>query len=147
MKRSEVIILTVAVAVVASGLGFSMGRISAPRTQAVAANGVGGQSGFAGGSRRAGGRPIFGSVTSLSGSSLTVTDTAGTPHVVTLSANTVYTSGDGSTSASQTDLTAGTQVATFGRAAADGSITASRVVINPSTPSQGSMPPASTQAN
>jgi len=148
MKRSDIAILVTAVALVTGLAGFGIGRATAGKAQ-VATPGfsdAGSQSGFGVGMRR-GGRPTFGSISSLSGNALVITDSAGTTHNVTLTSTTAYTSGDGS-AAAQSDLTTGTSVAAFGTAAADGTVTATRVIINPSAPGGGSAPAAgSTQAN
>lgn len=151
MKRTDLAILMSTVALVTGLAGFGIGRATAGKAQVAGPgiSGADGQSGF-GGARgsRSGGRPTFGTVSSLSGSTLVVTDSAGTAKNVTLTATTTYTSGDGSTTATQADLTAGTSVAAFGTAATDGTVTATRIIINPSAPGGGAAPPAgSSQAN
>ena len=142
MKRSDVAILAVAISLIAGLGGFGLGRATASKTQtaSAASNGAGngGQSGFgrgSGGGRRFGGRPVFGMVSSLSGNTLSITDSTGGTHAVMLSSSTTYT--NGTATASQSDLTAGTKVAAFGQTASDGTITATRVIINPTIPSGG----------
>jgi len=143
MKRSDIAILTTAVALVAGLSGFGIGRWTATKPQVTAAglNSAAGRQGFGGGTRR-GGRPTIGTVTSVSGDALVVTDSAGTVHNVTLSAATTYTSGDGTTPATAASLTPGTSVAAFGTAAADGTIPATCIIINPAFPGGGAQSPA-----
>ena len=151
MKRFDVIVLTVAVALIMGGIGFGIGRATAGKASVATSGGSGnsaaggGQSGFGGGSgRRSGGRPVFGTVASISGNTLTITGQDGTTHAVTLSATTTYTNGDGSSS-TQASLTVGSTVAAIGPAASDGSITATRIIANPQSP--GGAPPGSSQTN
>ncbi|MDB5178191.1 MAG: hypothetical protein JWN01_134 [Patescibacteria group bacterium] len=139
IKRFDLAILLVAVAVITGGAGFALGHAGAPKTTAAPGQSATGNSpsGFGGGGgRRFGGRPTFGTVSSLSGTILTITDTSGTAHAVTLTADTTYTNGD-RTAATQADLKAGTSVAAIGQAGSDGAITATRILINPQMPSGG----------
>jgi hypothetical protein len=152
MKRTEITILTVAVALIMGGLGlglgFGVGRATAPKatvSSSSAAGGGTGQGGFgAAGGRRFGGRPVLGTVATISGTTLTVTLQDGSTKTVTLTGTTTYTNGDGS-SASVAGVTAGVTVAAFGTAASDGSITATRIIINP--PARSGAPASGAQTN
>jgi hypothetical protein len=153
MKRETIIAGAVAIAVLAGGTGYAVGHLTAPKTVAAMNPAIGGFSSGPGlgGARRSGGRPVFGTVASLSGNTLVITDASGASHTVTLSATTNYTAGDGSV-ATQTNLTQGTRVAAFGAAASDGAVTATRIIVNPSLPGgsnsgASSTPSGSTQAN
>ncbi len=142
MKRFDVVILTIAVAVLAGGGGFALGHFTAgTAATAQTASGQNG-SGFGGGSGRGGqgpggmGRGAFGTVASISGDTLTVTTRQGSTRSVTLTSTTTYDKGDGS-AATQADLVAGASVIATGDTATDGTITATKVTIDPQMPSGG----------
>ena len=132
MKNSAVIIAAAALIIGAAG-GF-FGGVKYQQSQRPTfgqfgnsgANGArvgrlagGGQNGF---------RPVAGQVLSVGGGTMTVKMTDGSSKIVLFSDSTTITKTSPGTKA---DLTAGTTVAAFGTANADGSVTAGTIQINP----------------
>jgi cytoskeletal protein RodZ len=92
---------------------------------------TGGAGGFSGRGGRMGMRPTFGTVSSISGSNLTVTTDASTTVTVTLSSSTQITDGNGAT-ATAGSIKTGDTIAAFGTTSSDGAtITATRIRLNP----------------
>ena len=87
------------------------------------------------------GGAVTGSVLSIDANGVTVKLTDGSSKIVLFSSSTTYSN---TVTASQTDLKVGTNVAVFGAANSDGSVTATSVQINPQfgRPSEPSPSPA-----
>jgi hypothetical protein len=97
-------------------------------TASVQSSGTAGAAG-GGSGRRFGGRPTLGTVSSLSGSTLVV-KTSSADVTVDLTSSTMIT--NGGSAASVSDIATGDTVAVIGTAASDGTVTATRVLLNPS---------------
>ena len=141
MKRFDVAIVVIVTALVTGGLGFWAGHATAGRTAAASSAGGGGQSGgngygggAGGGGFRRGGFGTRGTVSAVSGNTITVNDMSGATKTVNVSSSTTYLNGADRTQASQSDVTTGTTILATGQTASDGSITATRVIINPPSP-------------
>lgn len=91
------------------------------------------------GGRMGGQRPISGAVASVSTDKMTVTTQSGTTNV-TFSGNTQVSDGESNSSKSVSDIKTGYTVMVMGSTGSDGTVTAQRVVINPSFNMQGSPP-------
>jgi hypothetical protein len=133
MKQSNVIILAVLVALVAGGGGFALGHMTAAKASSTtaAAGGSSGRYGQAGGFRR-GGFGTRGTVSAVSGNTITVTTTTGSTATVDVTSSTTYTNSDGSV-ASLTDVTTGTTIMAIGQTTS-GVVNATRILINPPAP-------------
>lgn len=138
MKRFDLGILVAAVAILAGGVGFAIGHATAGKapTTASSSGGVGGNSGYGGGGggARRGGFGTRGTVTAVSASSITITDQNGTTHAVNVSSDTMYTNGADRSAATAADVTTGSTILAAGQTASDGSIAATRIIINPPAP-------------
>ena len=89
------------------------------------AGGAGGRGTGAGGAR---GGAVSGTILSMDSSSITVKLTDGSSKIVLLSGSTTYSN---TSSATQSDLKTGANVAVFGTPNSDGSVTATNVQMNP----------------
>jgi hypothetical protein len=78
--------------------------------------------------RTSGGGAVSGSIISIDNNSITVKLADGSTKIVLLSGTTTYSN---TVTAVQTDLKSGTNIAVFGNANSDGSVTAASVQINP----------------
>lgn len=135
MKNINIVLLILIV--IAAGAGFFGGMkyqqsqlsSSANRQFAANVNGTGTR-----GTARFGNnqnRPVTGDIVSADATSMTVKLTDGSTKIVLLSKTTTINK---AAPASAADLTAGTTVAAFGTANADGSITAQSIQLNPFRP-------------
>jgi hypothetical protein len=151
VKRGDVIILVCAVAILAGGGGFALGHATAAKTQAAAqAAGPtqnGGFGGAQGGGFRRGGFGTRGTVTAVSGNTITITDSSGASKTVNVSSATAYLNGADRSQASLADVKSGANILAAGQTASDGSIAATRVIINPPAPGSfgGGAAPAAPQ--
>jgi hypothetical protein len=141
MKRFDVIVLVSAVALVAGGGGYALGHLTAGKSTAAASstqpgsgNGMmgGGTAGGGGGFRR-GGFGTRGTVTAVSGNTITITDQSGATRTVSVSSTTTYLNGADRSQASLSDVTSGTTILAAGPSSS-GAINATRIVINPPAP-------------
>ena len=87
----------------------------------------------------AGSQPIFGQVTAISGTQLTIqrqgrNGNGGTTVIVNLTGTTQYTGG------AQTDIQSGIRIGGYGTLNSDGSINAQQIMINPTMPNRGQNP-------
>lgn len=144
MKRFDLGILIAAVAVVAGGIGFAAGHYTAGKTAGASASpgsagNFGGQGGGGFGGRSGGGFRrgfgVRGTVTTVSGSTITVNDANGTTRTITVSSSTSFISGSDRSAASESDIKTGDTLLASGQTGSDGSVTATRVIINPPVPS------------
>jgi|GEM_PF-2770086 hypothetical protein len=78
-----------------------------------------------------GSKPFFGQVTVVSGSQITISSRNSTTVKVTISDSTSFSGG------TKDNLTSGTKIAGIGTSNSDGSITATKIQINPTMPSGG----------
>jgi hypothetical protein len=158
LKRGDVTILAVAVAFLAGGAGFALGHFTAAKAATSAAvqqpgsgQGSGGFGGAgAGGGFRRGGFGTRGTVSSVSGSTITISDQSGTSRTVTVSSGTTYLNGADRSAAALSNVTTGTTILAAGQTASDGSISATRIIINPPAPrgfSGGAPAAPQTQSN
>jgi hypothetical protein len=137
VKRFDLGVLIAAVAIVAGGGGFALGHFTAKPTTASATTGNNSSGGGLDTQGRgrfgaAGERPTFGTVASVSGNTIVVTNSrTGANVTVNVTSATTYTNSSGA-AASLADVTAGTTVAAIGSAGSDGAIAATRILINPS---------------
>jgi len=162
MKRFDLGIVIAAVALVAGGLGFIAGHYTAGKVLGAstsAGSGPGGGHGGAsggydgvggGGGFRRGSFGARGTVTGVSGNTITITDLSGATKTVNVSSSTSYFNGADRSSSSLADV--GSTILASGQTASDGSLTASRIIINPPNPGSfgggsGGAPSASTQVN
>ena len=140
MKNTSVI-LPIILVLVGLGAGFFGGyqyrNYVLNKTRAGFAGGAGAQRFVAGGTRGANGTrtggagfggAVTGSILSIDTGSMTVKMSDGSTKIVLLSGSTTYSN---TVSAAQTDLKVGSQVAAFGTANSDGSVTATSIQINP----------------
>jgi hypothetical protein len=136
MKRFDLAILVTSVGLVCGIGGFAIGHFTAPKAAALATSGSGGSGssgGFGGGGRFGGQRPVFGTVASISGDTITVNDTrSGQTETVDVTSSTTYTDGSGGgASESLASISDGTTIAATGTTTS-GTMTATRVIVNPS---------------
>ena len=137
MTKSDVAIVSVAVALLAGGGGFIAGRLTAPKATTASSSATGGYSrggGFGGGGfRRSGGSLTFGTVTGVSGNTITMTSSSGATDTVNVSSSTTFFEPGGG-SASLSSITSGEQIG-VGGTNSNNTITASRIIVNPQAPS------------
>lgn len=133
MKRDPIVMVVAAVVLVAVGFfaGMQVQKSTGSKTTANAA-GPGSFGGQGGGGFRRGGGGTFGTVSSINGTtSMVVQDSrTGTSTTVNFSSSTTVT--DGSSSSSLSAIATGDTVVVMGTKASDGSVTATRVLLNPS---------------
>jgi hypothetical protein len=151
VKRFDLVIVIAAVAVVAGGIGFAVGHASVPKTTATAAPGANGS----GGSRYSGGQGGFGqnrggmhmrafgtrgTITAVSSNTITLTDSSGATRTVNVTSTTTYLNGTDRSSSSLSAVTPGTTILASGQTGSDGTIKATRIIINPPAPGSGGGP-------
>lgn len=137
MKRGDVAILTIAVAILAGGGGFALGHVTtakSPTTASAASRGQGGFGMNGGGFRRGGGFGTRGTVSTISGNTITITDDSGATKTISVTSSTSYLNGADRSQAALSDVTTGTTILAAGQTASDGSISATRIIINPPAP-------------
>lgn len=132
-------VILVAVSFV-SGMQFQKSLKPAVAVAGGQGKAFGGVAGGRGG-RFGGARPIFGTVTSISGTTMTITSQTGNTVTVLLAGN--PTISNNGASASVSDIATGASVAVVGTAGTDGTIAATRILLNPSF--GGGQPAAPTQ--
>jgi hypothetical protein len=148
MKRDPIVMIVVAVVIAAVGFvaGMQVQKHLSTRTTASAANGFGGTSAGPGGGFRRGGGGTFGQVTSIDGTtSMVVQDSrTGTSVTVSLTGNPTVT--DAGATSSLSSIATGDSVVVMGTKASDGTVTATRILLNPSFGGGGSGTAPSTSA-
>ena len=136
MRRSRIVLgvafIGVALLAFAGGMEFQHTRTKTLATTPAAGqfgstnpSGSGRFSGFGGQ------RPTFGQVTSISGSTMVVQNQSGSSVTVSLSGNPAITDATGATVTSS-DIQVGETVVVSGTTSSDGTITATRIRLNPS---------------
>ena len=135
MKRFDLAILVSAVGLVCGIGGFAIGHFTAAKatTLASSSSGGSGSGGFGGGGRFGGQRPVFGTVASVSGDTITVNNTrSGQTETVNVTSSTTYSDGSGGgASESLASISDGTTIAATGTTT-NGTMTATRIIVNPS---------------
>lgn len=136
MKKSQIIIIAVVMLFVGGGGGFYGGMTYQKGKQPAFPGGtfrVGNFNGNGaarnrGGATFIGGGAVRGTVTSISGTTVTVKEANGSSKLVILGGSTAITK---SASAAASDVTVGQTIAAFGTSNSDGSVTASTIQLNP----------------
>jgi hypothetical protein len=134
IKRFDLGILIAAVALVAGASGFAIGHFTAPKATVASTsqNSAGGGNGSF--FRTGGQRPVFGTVASVSGDTITVNDQrTGSTETVTVNSSTTYSDGSGSgASVNLASIASGTSIAAMGTTDSSGNVTsATRIIVNP----------------
>jgi len=139
MKSNKSIIMLVVVGVLVVGLSFfggmltqkALARNSSSTAAAGSGSGYGGAGGAGGGFRRGGGGGVFGTVQSISGTTMTVSNQrTGSTSTVSLASNPTVT--DAGSSSSVSAIQTGDTVIVRGTTASNGTVTAQSVLLNPS---------------
>ncbi|MCE9642970.1 MAG: DUF5666 domain-containing protein [Candidatus Andersenbacteria bacterium] len=143
MNTKATIIIAVVLALI---VGFGGGYYvrGAMRPQGVSRNaiftpGQGGATGTRFGGANAQGRPVEGTIDSITSDHMTVKSPDGSTHAVLIDNTTQYKK---TTDATQADFTQGTSVMVIGKQNPDGSITASSIQTAPQRPASQSPAPA-----
>lgn len=140
--KSTIAIAAVVALIVGFGAGYYAKGAMAPQRGARGAGFAQGQAGAAGG-RFAGangqGRPVTGTIDSISADHMTVKSQDGSTHAVLIDNNTQYKK---TADATQADFAQGASVMVIGKQNPDGSITATNIQTAPERPTQPSTSPA-----
>lgn len=140
MKRFDLAILVAAVAIVAGGAGFAIGHATSPQTTASKGSGSSGNSygnqglrmgGMGEGGMRMRGFGTRGTVTAVSGNTITLKDDSGANHTINVTSSTSYLDGSNRSSSSLSAVTSGTTILASGQTGSDGTINATRIIVNP----------------
>jgi hypothetical protein len=143
IQKNLPLLLTIG-AIVLVGVSFVLGmqaqkllaKSSSTTASSQGQQGAGSQfgGGFAG-ARGQGRRPTLGTVTSFDGTTIIMTNSqSGATTKVTVSASTQVTDSSGN-AASATDIKTGDTVSAFGTTGSDGTVSATRIRLNPTIPS------------
>ena len=140
MFTSAAVVILIAAASFYGGMQTQKGLTHSSGTQAAAASGSsgfgsGGAGGSAGGGGFRGGGGVFGTVQSISGTTMVVSTQSGNK-TVSLASSPQITDGSGN-QASVSDIQTGDTVVVRGSTGSDGTVTAQVVRINPSFGGQG----------